>query len=549
MEEKIGFRITKRLIFMKMSVLFILMFFCLQTYGKQNKTDTLLRISNKIKGVVFHDKNENGSFDFGHDIPLSGIAVSNGRDIVLTKTDGRYELEVEDNSIIFLIKPKNWRLQVNEYQIPRFYYIYSPNGVSSGLYEGLAPTGDIPESVDFPLYTQSEPNKFKVLVFGDTQPRTISAVHYFYRDIIEELLGIDSVAFGVTLGDVVSDFLYLFEPMKQSVATLGIPWNYVIGNHDLEHSLRNDKEARGPWYRSFGPTYYSFSYGPAHFIVLDNIRLNEDGNPTYKTGLGDKQMEFLQNELSRLPKDQLIFLMAHIPWEGSTPWYDDSEKLALYKMLSEFKNAVSLVGHAHTYYHRFIDSLQGLSGDKPHHMISFPAVCGSWWMGVPDEFGIPHGMGQGGTPKGYSFLHVDNIDWKLSWKAARRPADFQMSIYVPDEINPINPNELKEVTVNIFNALPSAEVEMKINNDGKWIKMERTKRLDPYRVGVYEREKKYWTFPEDVTYWRKLIAAQDSETIWEAEVSDLLEPGIHVIHIRARDEWWKYEGKRLVHIK
>jgi hypothetical protein len=538
---------------MKISVFFFLIIFSLQIFGQLPETGELHKVGNKIKGIVFHDRNDNGFFDQDKDIPLKGIAVSNGRDIVLSDTDGRYQLDIEeDPCIIFLIKPKNWRLAINEYQIPYFYYIYSPNGVKSGIYDGLEPTNDLPESIDFPLYPNNEPDKFNVLVFGDTQPRTISAVHYFYRDIIEELVGIDSIAFGVTLGDVVSDFLYLYEPMKQSIATLGIPWRYVVGNHDLEHTLRSDKKARGPWYRSFGPTYYSFSYGAAHFIVLDNIRLTEDGNPTYKTGLGDRQMEFLKNELSRLNKDQLLFIMAHIPWESpDDQWFDDSEKYNLYRMLSEFENSVSLVAHTHEYYHYFIDKEQGFPGQNPHHMISVAAVCGSWWMGVPDEYGIPHALGMDGTPKGYTMLHIYGNDWKMSWKAARRPSDFQMSIYVPDEIRPVKPDELKKVTVNIYNALPSAEVEMKINDNGKWIKMDRIKKPDPFRINVYTREKNYWVFPDSIKYWRRLFNSSrcNSEHIWEAEITDQLDPGIYVIYVRAEDEWWKYKGKRLVHIK
>lgn len=527
----------------------LLMVFTLQLYGQNQKPDNPREESGIIKGIVFHDKNGNGIFDSKTDVPLKDVAVSNGRDIVLTKTDGSYHLKVQDPGFVFVIKPKNWGIPVNEFQIPRFYYTYAPKGLEAGMYKGVDPTGEIPGSVDFALYPQNEPGKFNVLVFGDTQPRTLSAVHYFFRDIVEELIGIDSVAFGVTLGDVVSDFLHLFDPMKQSVSALGIPWNYVIGNHDLEHSLRNDKDARGPWYRDFGPTYYSFSYGNAHFIVLDNIRLIEEGKPVYKTGLGKKQMEFLQNELSRLDKNQLIFIMAHIPWEGSTPWYDDSERTALYKMLAEFKNSVSLVAHTHEYYHHFIDKEQGFPGNKPHHMISIAAVCGSWWMGIPDEYGIPHALAPDGTPKGYTMLHVDGNDWKISWKASRRPANFQMSISVPDELNPVPADDLK-ITAHIYNALPSASVEMKIGEKGNWIPMKRVRQPDPLRTQVYERETNYWSYPDSITYWRRLNSGGSiSENIWEAKAPDKPGPGIHVIYVRAADKWWNYEGKRLVHIK
>jgi hypothetical protein len=532
-----------------MRLLGILIIFinCLNVSGLQIDTKTSQAGKDKIKGIVFHDKNGNGSYEANCDLALGGIAVSNGQDIVLTGPDGTYELKVDDHSIVFVIKPRNWMVPVDEYQIPRFYYIHSTNGAKGTLYEGLSPSGELPESVNFTLYPQNESEKYDVLIFGDTQPRTMAAVHYFYRDVLEELIGIEA-AFGVTLGDVVSDFLNLFEPMNQSVATLDLPWRYIIGNHDLEHSAKNDKNARGPWYRTYGPTYYSFSYGSAHFIVLDNIRLTENGNPIYLTGLGDKQMEFLKNELSRLDKDQLLVLMAHIPWEGSTPWQDDGERMKLYEMLSGFKNSFSLVAHSHEHYHHFIDKEHGFPGDQPHHMISIGAVCASWWMGAPDEYGIPHALGPDGTPKGYAMLHIDENNWKMSWKAARRPADFQMSIYVADETTPVATGELT-VTANIFNALPSADVEVKIGTNGKWTKMNRVRRTDPFRVAIEEREKKHWVFPDDVTYWRRLTSSRISESIWESKIHDNTTPGVHVIYIRAKDKWWQYEGKRIVHLK
>jgi hypothetical protein len=54
-----------------------------------------------ISGIVFHDIGKTGVYDPGFDKPLQGIAVSNGRDIAITDHLGRYNLDVDDHTIIF----------------------------------------------------------------------------------------------------------------------------------------------------------------------------------------------------------------------------------------------------------------------------------------------------------------------------------------------------------------------------------------------------------------------------------------------------------------
>jgi hypothetical protein len=290
----------------------------------------------RINGLVFHDRSGTGQYDPATDKPLGGIAVSNGSDIVLTGADGKFQLQAEDHSVIFVIKPRNWMVPVDENQLPRFYHIHSPGGATGTKYEGLAPTGNRPDMLYFPLYASEEPEKFDVLIFGDTQPRNLNEMYFISRDIISPLIGFEA-AFGVTLGDNVFDDLTLFDPLVQSIGTIGLPWFYVPGNHDIDHSAGNDTDARGAWYRTFGPSYYSFSHGAAHFLVVDNIRWLVDGNRRYyRTGMGKKQMEFIRNDLSRIDRNQLLVILTHIPYTESTEWEDENEKNEFYKLIAEF---------------------------------------------------------------------------------------------------------------------------------------------------------------------------------------------------------------------
>jgi hypothetical protein len=528
---------------MRRSVAFILIFSCLLLSGFHAGAKLPDRLNNKIRGIVYHDISGTGSYDPDQDSALAGVAVSNGREIVITGTDGSYELPVDDHTIVFLIKPRNWTVPVDENHVPLFYYIHSVHGATGRRYEGLQKTGAMPESADFALYPHKEPDRFDVLVLGDTQPRDLDEVYFFTRDMVAGLTGFDA-AFGVTLGDIVFDDLDLFVPVQQSIATIGLPWRYVLGNHDIDHSAKTNMDARGAWYRTFGPSYYSFSWGPAHFILLDNIRwIVEDGKSFYRTGLGGEQMEFLRNELSRIGKDQLLVILTHIPWEGSTPWGDDAERNDLYELLAGFENSVSLVAHTHRHYHYFIGVEDGFPGTVPHHMVSVGTACGSWWTGAPDEYGIPHAMMSDGTPTSYAILHIDGNSWKLSLRASRRPADFQMHIHAPVEIS-VRESVGLTVTANIFNALPAADVQMRIGDSREWTKMHRIRQADPVRVAVAEREKKLGRVP-----WRNLGGVQVSEHLWEGQPGMELEPGAHIIHVRARDEWWEYEGRHIIFVR
>ena len=117
-------------------------------------------------GVVFHDANNNLRFDEG-DRPLAGVRVSNSRQIAKTDENGRYELPVTDDTLLFVIKPRGWRTPLDENKLPQFYYNHKPHGSPHFKYPGVAPTGALPESVNFPLYEQQEPDQFRAILFGD----------------------------------------------------------------------------------------------------------------------------------------------------------------------------------------------------------------------------------------------------------------------------------------------------------------------------------------------------------------------------------------------
>ena len=233
----------------------ILIFYWIGNSVEANSTAT---------GTVFLDTNRNQMKD-NNEKGLSGVRVSNGQDVVQTDANGQYSLTVSDDTILFVIKPRGFMTPVDENHLPKFYYIHKPHGSPEGLkYAGIEPTGPLPESIDFPLIEQPEADTFKVLVFGDTQPNNMQEIEWLAHDVIEEVIGIDAV-FGLSLGDLVGDNLNLFRPLNEVMATVGIPWYNVYGNHDMNRLATDDRYADETFERVYGPTCYSYDWGPRPF--------------------------------------------------------------------------------------------------------------------------------------------------------------------------------------------------------------------------------------------------------------------------------------------
>jgi hypothetical protein len=220
-------------------------------------------------GIVYADANENRVRDQSEK-PLADVRVSNGRDVVVTDAEGRYSIPVDNDSIIFVIKPSGYRTVLDQDNLSRFYYNHKPAGSPKLDFPGVDPTGPLPRSIDFPLYPRDEPTAFDVIFFGDPQPRDQKEIDYIAHDVVEDLVGVKA-AFGVTLGDILFDDLTLFDSFNRTLGKIGVPWYNVIGNHDINYASEIDELSDETYERVYGPPYYSFDYGSVHFLVVDDV--------------------------------------------------------------------------------------------------------------------------------------------------------------------------------------------------------------------------------------------------------------------------------------
>ncbi|MEM7077593.1 MAG: calcineurin-like phosphoesterase family protein [Pseudomonadota bacterium] len=521
-------------------------------------------------GVVYEDSNGNGTLDAGEP-GIADVRVSDGNKIVETDADGRWRLDIGAQAVIFITKPAGYQVAVNAQQIPQFYYIHQPAGSPPQLrFPGVEPTGPLPDSINFGLRRQEEPAVFEALLFADTQPQTEVELDYIRDKIITELLG-TTAQFGMTLGDIMFDDLALFPRYLDIIAQLGIPWYNVPGNHELNMFAENDEDSLETFKRYFGPPYYSFEFGGAHFVVLDNIEYQGHGESDpgdvrgsggYIANFGARQLAWLKRELAFVPKDKLVFLAMHSPLEtyaGTSKGSTTQDRKALFRLLSGRENLYAVAGHTHTTEHHYFDEDDGFRGPEPFHHHVLSTVSGSWWSGPFDENGLPTTWQRDGTPNGYHILEVDGVDAKVRFKAAGKPADFQMRIMYDVHYHGLRKDGLRDfrhgelfdgrmgidhvpaaqVLVNLFDGGPKSRVFFRVGS-GAEIEMQRVVRRDPMIMEMWARdgdEKKSW------------VEATPSSHIWSADLPDDLVAGVHTLSVRAVDEFGRtHHGHSILEI-
>jgi len=485
--------------------------------------------------VVYHDRNGNGQRD-ALEAGVRGVAVSNGREVVRSDWRGRWRLPVDDDAILFVVKPRGWRTPVASDGLPAFFYRHKPAGSPAGLrYPGVAPTGLLPDSLDFPLQRAREPDAFRVVLLADPQPYDLLQVDYVARDVVAQLEGIDA-AFAVVLGDLVGNDLALFAPLNQVLGRMGIPWWPVHGNHDLNFAAADDRHSDETWERVYGPTNYAFQYGRVHFLVLDDViyeGARPDGRPgPYRGGLGPRPLDFVRSYLATIPRDELVVVAMHVPLVSSgkgSGRHQVPERAVLLELLSDHPHTLSLSGHTHMQEHHFLGRDQGFARDDPHHHITVGTASGSWWLGAPDEAGIPHATMRDGAPNGYALLDVDGTRTEFRFVAARRPAGEQMNIQAPDEIAAAAAAET-EVFVNVFGGSERTRVEMRLGAIGAWQPLQKVVRKDPAYVALYEREREQ----RPPKGW-KLPPPNDSSHLWTGFLPPSPSTGTAVLEIRATE--------------
>lgn len=511
------------------------------------------------RGSVFLDGDQDGTMS-NTERGLGNVAVSNGCNVVLTDSDGRYEIDIAPNEILFVSKPAGFALPLDEYNIPRFFYRHYPEGTPSVIqgtsiewaYPVIEPTGQLPDTIDFPLVADdSDTAQFNAHGFADTQARFELSEDMLREDLVNPLIGNPhEVEFGVTVGDVVYDNLALYERHKAMMGLMDIPQWYVPGNHDVNFSSPNAYYANETYKRHFGPTYYSFDHGNAHFVALNNVEYAGAGqefeNGQYRGFITRNQLQWLENDLALVSSDKLIILMTHIPLvaeasDGRSPpaTGPNTENFqALLEILEPFQHIYGIAGHDTSNSWKVeINHSHGWSG-QPWIAHTLAEVRGNGWTAGPADLrGVRDAMMQDGNPNGFYVLRIDDIKLVPEFiplpfgpdasQRLRIMLDPRLQSQDDDSINRGKMRAGTKLVVNLFDGGARDSVWYSLDGSDP-LAMIYTVRTDPYM----ERAAVSFAGTDEA-----FGEPTRSSHIWEAGLPNDLEPGIHRVVVTTEDEF------------
>jgi hypothetical protein len=470
-----------------------------------------------------------------------------------------------------VIKPAGWALPVDPAtNLPLFAYVHAPGG-SPDLgfrFAGIAPTGPLPASIDFALHRRQEPAQFDAVLFTDPQPESLHEVGYVRDDVVSVVDG-SQAAFGITHGDIMFDDLSYYPRFNRIIGTIGLPWFNCRGNHDMNLEAPDNTHAAETFKRVFGARWHAFQHGGATFILLDNVDYlgtdpsKPNGFGKYRGFFGARQLAFVRNVLSNVPRDSLVVVSFHIPLktlaasDAANNTVDIKDFLAA---IGTHPNTVSFCGHTHTNEHWYFDSADGYAASDQqggvHHHHILAAVSGSWWSGPFDARGIPMALQSDGSPNGFHILSVEGAAYTTTLVPAHDPARGQMRVMLDSQVHGPNLEVIRDyhtgallsgpigvdrvastrLVVNFFDGGPRSKVEVSIGGR-PYRALAKVERLDPFVVEVYERNrdtKKPW------------VEAGKSSHVWQGGLPADLAVGTHRVAVRGTDEYGRTHATSMV---
>lgn len=287
-----------------------------------------------VTGTVFEDANRNGQRDAG-EAGLSGVTVSNQREVVRTGADGGYSLAGPGYGVVFVSQPDGYASVGN---------FWRPVARTAG-------------SVDFGLSRRAANRTFTFLHASDPH---ISAQTAGRLQQVRTIVEARRPDFVLVSGDLVRDALRVgedeargyYDLYTSAIAKFPVPvWN-VPGNHEIfgieRHlslvSASHPLYGKGMYRARLGPNYYSFNYGGIHFVGLDSV----DVADLYYFGHVDEtQLAWLKADLAQLPAGTPVVTFNHIPFATAIDavggYRDDGPAPSVIKVgdRSSFRHVVS----------------------------------------------------------------------------------------------------------------------------------------------------------------------------------------------------------------
>ncbi len=431
---------------------------------------------------------------------VEAVVVTDGEHFTQTDAKGRFELaSTEDNSLIYITIPAGYEVESKQ-SVPQFW-----QKIESGK-----------RSYDFTLRRKAQDDLHHgFVVIADPQiwhEKELPALNDGMADIKETIEGQAIPFHGICCGDVIS-YDHNFYPRYNEVASrAGIDFFSTPGNHDMTLYSRSHETSTRRWEETFGPTYYSFNVGKAHYVVLnDNFYIGRDY--FYIGYLDERQFAWLEQDLSYIEEGATLFIILHIP---TTCEKSDREQFQyrniagvmtnapqLHRMVAPYNTHI-LSGHTHTTYNQIINER------LYEHVI--PALSGAWWQGP---------LCTDGTPRGYGVFEVEGDKVKWYYKSTDYAADYQMVLYNGAEHEQFR----GQLVANVWASDPTWCIEASFD-EGAWSKMEAFTAYDPAAQEMYRSTEGFdhsYVYPTQADHFYRITIPE----------------GAHMAVVRATDPFGK----------
>ena len=429
---------------------------------------------------------------------IAGVAVSDSLEFVQTQADGSFELiTTADREFVSISLPAGYRIPQNSSGTARFYRSLQPNS-----------TGEVVAEFDLEKLDGSDENH-TMFVLADPQTQDMDEITWCRERTVPDVRAIAEAngtgdAFGIACGDIMYDHLELFPEYERNVSLMGIPFFQVVGNHDEDY-VETDRDSTSTFTSHFGPRYYSFNRGAAHYVVLDDVFWYGKGYIGY---LDAEQLTWLEKDLALVEPGATVFVATHIPVLGSrhvrvgerdpSITVSVTNRDVLYRLLEPFEAHI-LTGHTHESEHVFEHGV--------HEHVN-GAVCGAWWSG-PICFD--------GTPCGYSVYDIRGSEVSWRYKSTGHDFDHQVRTY-PHGADPKAPDE---IVANVWDWDPEWQVVWYENGDRRGSMAQRVG-LDPLSVELHTGPdlppRRTWVEPVPTSHLFYAPASREADVV--VEVTD-----------------------------
>lgn len=430
------------------------------------RTLFLIIISSFLGGIMVNAQQIEGKVHC-EGVGIEGVVVTDGIRVTTTNSLGEYKIQSSDEAkFVYISTPSGYLTEVKDKTIPQFY---------------KKKKSDI-NQYDFELKKNPKSDEQHMfIVQADVQMANDDDLSLYKKllpkcaDFIQENNG--KHIFGFDTGDISGDNLNIIPSYLEAVSALDIPIYRAIGNHDMDYWGRSHETSHKTFNSHFGPTYYSFNKGNAHYIVLNNTFYI--GREYFYVGyLDDKTFNWLEKDLSFVSKDSPVFVILHIPTrlQSSTTPFKYGPAIAsdminhkpFYDLLDGY-NVNIISGHMH--YSKNIKHSDNIF----EHVT--PAVSGSWWQGD---------VCVDGTPQGYAVYNINGKDVSWHFKSFNHPKEYQFRVYSAGTYKD-NPDD---IIVNVWNWDPKWKVEWFENGVNKGDMIQFTG-LDADAIELCAKQKKY----------------------------------------------------------